>query len=214
MNFLAHSVLGFDDDALVAGQIAGDFVRGTDLSALGARAALGARLHRAIDARTDAHPALAALRRRVPAPLRRFAGVALDIGLDHVIARTWPRAAVAALEAGPLPVRRPPAADLHEHAERVGAALEGAAPRLPEPVLRFAPHLVRTMPRWADPEGVAATLERLSRRSPRWAPLARTPAELERLDGALEGALEALWPELLGHARDMLVHHGARGDRR
>ena len=203
MNFLAHSLLGFGDDALVAGQIAGDFVRGTDLSGLGPRVALGVRMHRAIDARTDAHPAVAALRARFPVGLRRFAGIAIDVGLDRAIARDWDWAAGLALGR--------PAPDLRAHAADVGRALDRAAPRLPARLVRFAPHLVRTMPTWETRAGVAATLGRLSRRSARLRPLAETPAELERLEDEVAATLRAIWPGLADGARDMLERHDREG---
>ena len=210
MNLLAHSLLGFGDEALVAGQIAGDFVRGPDLSALAPRVALGIRMHRALDAATDRHPAVAGLRARFAPPLRRFAGVAVDVGLDHVLARDWPRAARLVHGEGLAPGA--PAPDLETHAARVGAALAATAPGLPGSLRRAAPHLVAAMPRWASADGVRATLERLSRRSARFAPLAETPAELERLDAELERALDALWPGLVRHARDMLdAHDGGTG---
>ena len=218
MNFLAHSLLGFGDDALVAGQIAGDFVRGRDLSALDPRVAFGVRLHRAVDARTDAHPAVAALRARFRPDLRRFAGIAIDVGLDHVIARDWPRVAVpevvAATAGGASGRGDAVAPDLAAHARRVGAALAAAGPGLPDGARRFAPHLVRTLPSWATADGTRATLARLARRSARFAPLADTPAELERLDAALVDALDALWPALTRHVRDMLDRHDAMENRR
>ena len=216
MNFLAHSLLGFGDDALVAGQIAGDFVRGTDLSGLAPRIALGVRMHRAIDARTDAHPAVAALRARFPTGLRRFAGIAIDVGLDRAVARDWDWAtglvraggARGPSEAGAGPYGAPgPAPGLRAHAADVGRALERAAPRLPARLVRFAPHLVETMPTWETRAGVAATLGRLSRRSARFGPLAGAPAELERLEDEVAATLRAIWPGLADGARDMLERH-------
>lgn len=206
MNFLAHSLLGFDDEALLVGQLAGDFVRGRDLGALPARVALGVRLHRSIDAFTDAHPATAGVRARFAPGLRRYAGIALDIGCDHVLAREWPAGAALTSSA--------PAPDLGAHAARIDAALRRHAAVLPAGLARFAPHLVRVLPTWADREGVAATLDRLSRRSPRFAPLAVTAAELERLDAELRAMVHVLWPAAALHARDMLSAHAPTDTRR
>ena len=186
-------------------------MRGRDLPGLPPRVALGVRTHRAVDAATDAHPAVAALRAGFRPELRRFAGIAIDVGLDHRIARDWPAAAV--LAGG----RVPPAPDVGAHATRVERALRealrDAGPALPVSLARFAPHLVAAMPTWSTRAGVAATLERLSRRSPRFAPLADAAGELERLDAELGSVLDALWPALVERARDMLDPHDpeARG---
>ena len=182
-------------------------MRGRDLSGLPPRVALGVRTHRAVDAATDAHPAVAALRAGFRPELRRFAGIAIDVGLDHRIARDWPRAAL--LAGGP----GSPAPDVGAHATRVERALRDAGPALPASLARFAPHLVAAMPTWSTRAGVAATLERLSRRSPRFAPLADAADELERLDAELGSTLDALWPALVRRARDMLGAHDpeARG---
>ncbi len=225
MNFLAHTLLGFDDDALVAGQVAGDFVRGPRLDALPPRIAAGVRLHRSMDAWTDAHEGVAALRARFAPGLRRYAGIAIDVGIDHVIARDWPAFAgplpgtsrqAHAERSGASPEARtePSDASLGRHAERVGVALERHRQALPPALNRFAPHLVRTLPGWATPEGVADALHRLSRRSPRMAPLAAAPAELVRLDAELERTVRALWPEAVRHAHDMLAVHAGRTTKR
>jgi len=62
MNFLAHSLMGFDDDALIAGQFCGDFVRGRDLSQFPEAVERGIRMHRFLDIYTDGFPALQSAR--------------------------------------------------------------------------------------------------------------------------------------------------------
>lgn len=89
MNHLAHlrlaSPLG---DARLGGLI-GDFAKG-ELSGRFPRAVeIEARLHRRIDSMTDAHPYVRAAKHAFPAPLRRFAGIALDIYWDHLLLREW-----------------------------------------------------------------------------------------------------------------------------
>jgi acyl carrier protein phosphodiesterase len=90
MNFLAHLVLAGDDEALRLGAMLGDFVRGkAALDAYGADVRQGILLHRHIDARTDGLPEIAALRAWFPAPFRRYAGIILDLAIDHELARSW-----------------------------------------------------------------------------------------------------------------------------
>ncbi|MBA2777433.1 ACP phosphodiesterase [Billgrantia kenyensis] len=88
MNFLAHAWLarGGSDDFLYGNLIA-DGVKGSDLTAWPAEVALGIRHHRRVDAYVDRHPVVLAARRRAPADIRRFAGIALDLVWDHFVAR-------------------------------------------------------------------------------------------------------------------------------
>jgi len=89
MNFLAHSLMGFDDDALIAGQFCGDFVRGRDLSQFPEAVERGIRMHRFLDIYTDSFPALQAARADIQQLPRRFSGIVVDVLFDHYLARNW-----------------------------------------------------------------------------------------------------------------------------
>lgn len=89
MNYLAHALLADLGPALRAGSTAGDFFKGPLGSALPAGFALGIRLHRAIDRYADEHPAFLASRARLPAEIRRWSGIIVDLFYDHVLARNW-----------------------------------------------------------------------------------------------------------------------------
>lgn len=91
MNHLAHFVLAPDDDQARTGTWLGDFVRGSDLSAWPATIEQAIRLHRRIDSFTDTHAVTLDARRGLPAPLRRYAGILLDVYFDHLLIRDWPR---------------------------------------------------------------------------------------------------------------------------
>lgn len=89
MNYLAHLLLAnLGDDALL-GAMLGDFVSGSDLSAWAPAVQREIRVHRHIDSYTDAHPDLQALKALFPPGQRRFAGIALDVYFDHLLARDW-----------------------------------------------------------------------------------------------------------------------------
>jgi len=183
MNFLAHSALAFDDPALVAGQFAGDFVRGADLGRFPARVASGIRLHRRIDAFTDAHPAVVEARRSFDPDLRRHAGIVIDVIFDHLLAREWPS---------------PHGRDLRAHAAWVDASLVAHADCLPPALARFRGHIARedVLAGNRDATSVATTFARLSRRSPRMAPLALAAGQVGPLAERLQEAFRTLWPEL------------------
>ena len=89
MNHLAHFFLAPADDEARAGTLLGDFARGADLSGYAPRVELGIRLHRRIDSIVDASPQVAALRTLVEPPLRRYAGILLDVFFDHALIRNW-----------------------------------------------------------------------------------------------------------------------------
>lgn len=90
MNFLAHLVLAGDDEALRLGAMLGDFVRGSAApAAFGTDVCRGILLHRHIDAHTDGLPEVAALREWFPSPFRRYAGIVIDLAIDHELARRW-----------------------------------------------------------------------------------------------------------------------------
>ena len=82
MNFLAHSLFAQGDSERLAGQFAGDFVRGSDLSAYSPGMQMGIRMHRFIDRYTDHYPEAIAVRQVFKPPVRRFAGIITDVVFD------------------------------------------------------------------------------------------------------------------------------------
>lgn len=75
----------------MAGAILGDVVRGADLSAYPDDIAAGIRLHRRLDAFTDRHPHIVALRNAQPDGVRRYSGIVLDLVADYLLIEDWPR---------------------------------------------------------------------------------------------------------------------------
>lgn len=107
MNYLAHLYLARHSHEAMLGALLGDFVFGRaaldDYSPVQRREIL---LHRGIDRYTDAHPAVVAIRERFPDGLRRFAGIALDVYFDHLLARDWREHSALALDAFTQPFYR------------------------------------------------------------------------------------------------------------
>lgn len=90
MNLLAHLWLADRTNTSAAGQILGDIVKGRlDRPCFDAATDEGIRLHRRIDSHCDAHGAHTLLRNRFAPPLRRYAGIIVDIGFDHALALRW-----------------------------------------------------------------------------------------------------------------------------
>ncbi len=89
MNFLAHFHLAWPDEGLIAGALEGDYFKGRLRGQLPTYLERGVSLHRAIDAHTDSHPVVRQLRADLPADLRRYAGILIDLCFDHYLSVHW-----------------------------------------------------------------------------------------------------------------------------
>jgi acyl carrier protein phosphodiesterase len=98
MNYLAHVYLArYHPDAML-GALLGDFCRPGDEARFNPIVQREIAMHRRVDAYTDAHPLVLAAKARFRPETRRFAGIALDVFFDHMLARHWD-----AFSAVPLP---------------------------------------------------------------------------------------------------------------
>ncbi len=98
VNYLAHLVLAERNQAGFLGSLLGDFVKGRLDDSYPADIQRGIRLHRKIDAFTDAHAATKGSRRRFSPGVRRFSGIVVDICYDHFLSRHWARYEAVELE--------------------------------------------------------------------------------------------------------------------
>jgi len=99
MNFLAHLFLADTHDAeSLIGNLAGDFVKGVlrDRFTPGIRA--GIQNHRRVDAFTDSHPDVAAMRRILAGEHGHYSRVINDVFIDHFLARAFDEFAGETLE--------------------------------------------------------------------------------------------------------------------
>ena len=161
MNYLAHLILAGEDEALRLGAMLGDFVRGREaLAGYPPDLAHGIMLHRHIDAFTDGMPAVADLRKHVPAPFRRYAGIIIDLAFDHALARRWDEYCDRALESFDRDVREM----LARHQELV-----------PDRLQRFMDYADRRglFAAYRDPAEILHSLRGIGRRLSRPNPLHR-----------------------------------------
>lgn len=92
MNYLAHLYLARHGDDAMLGALLGDFVFGVSgPEAYPEPIRREILLHRRIDRYTDAHPSVTAARALFADGRRRYAGIALDVYYDHLLARDWAR---------------------------------------------------------------------------------------------------------------------------
>lgn len=106
MNFLAHLHLAGDDDGLRLGALLGDFTKGNRaLKRYPEHVQTGIALHRFIDSTTDDLPPVVRLRRSIEKPFRRYAGIIIDLAMDHELACRWERCSDVSLPAFDAGVR-------------------------------------------------------------------------------------------------------------
>ncbi|MBL7963972.1 MAG: DUF479 domain-containing protein [Flavobacteriales bacterium] len=191
MNFLAHLYLSGEDPGVITGNFMGDSVKGRDLQHLQPSVALGVRLHRAIDHFTDTHPLTGTARERLRTHSGRYAGVALDMIYDHLLASSWPE-----WHAEPLP----------RYAQRMYHLLQQHSHLMPPRTRQMLPYVVAGdwLGSYAREEGLARALDGLSRRA----------READRLKGAeqvlrthrlaFEDEFRVFLPALIQHIQPML----------
>ncbi|TAN07227.1 MAG: DUF479 domain-containing protein [Rhodanobacteraceae bacterium] len=192
MNHLAHALLADAGGVEFAlGSAQGDFVHGHPDPAWPALRQAGLQFHRAIDRYTDAHPQVAAARNLFEPPLRRYAGIVLDVWFDHLLVRDWDR--------------HGPEESLDHFSRRWLGLLDAHAAALPESLRAFLT--------WMHTHGLPvaygsdATLDvvfhALARRLSRPSPIGDALPALQARDDALQHHFDAFFPELVEHARGL-----------
>jgi len=199
MNFLAHSLLGFDDSALIAGQFCGDFVRGRNLSHLPEQVVLGIRLHRHLDVFTDNFPGLLSARQEMVGVPRRFVGIIVDVLFDHHLAANWSKYSDLSLSV---------------HAGNIHRSLAEHQDVFPESLKRFMVALEKhnILENNKHLASIELTLKRLSMRSSRFTALAVSQQQLIPWRDLLEERFEEFYPSLEQTALTYLSEHALRGD--
>ncbi|AYA36293.1 DUF479 domain-containing protein [Hymenobacter oligotrophus] len=188
MNFLAHLVLSGPDPDLIFGNFAAEAVRGrAAVAAYPPAVQRGIRLHRLIDSFTDAHPVVRRSTARLRAAgLGKWAGVAADVGYDHLLARHFAR------------YHYRPAEPLPAFAQRMYALLHARRTELPERLQHMFNYIRRDdwLTGYAQPEGLARALLGLSRRVPNGEVLATGSAAFLAEVEAYEADFAEFWPAL------------------
>ena len=192
MNYLAHAWLARHSDDAILGALLGDFVFGQSTLAHWPEPVRAEIVrHRRIDRSTDDHPAVTAARAGF-GPLRRYAGIVLDVYFDHCLARDWARWN---------------AAPLGEFTARVYRILDARRAELPPRLAAIAPRMAAHdwLGAYARRESVDAAVRgistRLSRNGDR---LVACLDVLRANETQAQATFEAFFPELLRAARAML----------
>ncbi|TAN08510.1 MAG: DUF479 domain-containing protein [Rhodanobacteraceae bacterium] len=190
MNHLAHALLadaGGDEFAL--GSALGDFTHGHPDPAWPAARQAGLRFHRAIDRYTDTHPEVVAARNLFAPPMRRYAGIVLDVWFDHLLVREWRR----------FDADEP----LARFAPRWLALLDAHATDLPVSLCRFHAWMrSHGLPiAYGDTGVLDVVFHAMAHRLSRPSPIADALPALLAHASSLQHHFDAFFPELLAHAR-------------
>jgi len=197
MNYLAHFHLAWPEELLVVGGLEGDFHKGPLPGSLEPSLHSGVALHRAIDAYTDAHPAVAELRRSFPPGLRRYAGILIDLCFDHFLARHWDSYS----EISHREFSDAVYSMLDKHADSLSGGARHMAGRLSE---------FDVLSRYRHWDTITASAERIGQRLRRSNPLSQSAELLPPLLPELEQVFMVFYPDLIRFSRDSAMLGGPR----
>jgi len=186
---LAHAFLANGDPDRIVGQLCGDFVRGSDLSAYPPTIQLGIACHRAVDSYTDRHPENLVARNLFERPYRRFAGITVDVIYDYFLAANWNNYSDVSLE---------------EYTELVVRSLQSRYNLLPAGLQRFL-DLIRaenTLLQNRNREHIELTLARISLRRKSMAPLATVAGPMWQQEARLKISFDRFFPQLVSYTTD------------
>ena len=188
VNLLAHAFLADGVPDRIVGQLCGDFVRGSDLSAYPPLIQSGIRCHRAVDTFTDRHAENLAARNLFEAPYRRFAGIAVDVIYDHFLAQDWDSYSDVPLQ---------------EYTALVSDSLAARHDILPDGLRRFKELLdvEDTLYRNLQRDHIDLTLQRIAGRRRSFAALATIAPVVRAQEPALRSSFERFFPQLLDYTR-------------
>ncbi|MES1940560.1 hypothetical protein T5B8_09961 [Salinisphaera sp. T5B8] len=181
VNLLAHLLIAEYTHTSFAGQILGDEIKGRLDDRFAPTIRHGIRLHRAIDGHSDAHSAHRRLRNRFDAPLRRYAGILVDIGLDHALARAWPQFHDRPLEAFARDAQRRVIDEWPAQAPFAATRLQG---------------LETILVGYRAPQGIQRALDSVARRLRRDNPVAAALPALEAQQSAFDQEIALIMRDL------------------
>ncbi|QJD79794.1 acyl carrier protein phosphodiesterase [Spirosoma rhododendri] len=195
MNILAHAYLSDRNADWLIGNFIGDFIKGDPANprhGLHAGEVEGVRIHRAIDAFTDSHSAVAAVRDLLRPRCHKYAGVAVDVFFDHMLATQF-----SALTGESLPA----------FTAYFYTTLQQHVNRLPVSARRMLDAMVRYdwITSYQTTTGIDRALTGISHRTPYVSGLDTAVEDLIRFDEPIQAQFNRFWPELVAHVANFRV---------
>lgn len=188
MNFLAHFYLSRLDDALIVGNFLGDFVKGKRYQNYPEAIARGIKLHREIDHFTDHHPIHQTSKRRLGDNYGHYAGVAIDMFYDHLLAINWATYSDTALS------------DFSQHVYGVLKANENLFPETASYVLKYMSQHDWLL-HYQEMEGISRSLRGISQRTKFTSNLEHAALDLKACFSEFQRDFTAFFPEIISHTK-------------
>jgi len=184
MNFLAHLVLSPKEKNFILGNLAADFLRGSEKKLISKSVRSGIRMHQFVDRFTDTHVLVKASKGRLKNHFRLLSGVLIDVFYDHFLAKDFEQIANISLE---------------EFCKYIYETLENNTAALPPRLQRFVPIMVRDNVLFSYRElgGIQAALTRINLRIKKKISVELAMASLSDLYGFIENDFRQFFPDLI-----------------
>jgi len=188
VNWLAHLHLSEPTPAFRIGNLLPDFLKQGELDNLPAEFQPGIRMHRRIDAFTDAHPVVRGCVIGFQPPFRRFGGILTDVFFDHLLACRWE-------EYSPV--------SLDDFASEVYEEFELFRERIPTNAYDALQRMRREnwLCSYRSISGIETIIRRIGRRLRRPVDLTGATSEFLARQREFELAFGEFFPELIAHTQ-------------
>jgi acyl carrier protein phosphodiesterase len=184
MNFLAHLVLSPKETNFISGNLAADFLRGSDRKLISERVQSGISMHQFVDQFTDTHALVKTSKDRIKKHFHLLSGVLVDVFYDHFLAKDFEQIATVSLE---------------DFCEYIYDILEKNIAELPPRLQQFVPIMIRenTLYSYRKLEGIQVALTRINHRIKKKISVELAMATLKDLYEFIENDFRKFFPCLI-----------------
>lgn len=184
MNFLAHLVLSPKETDFILGNLAADFLSGTEKKRLSESIRNGISMHQFVDRFTDTHIQVKVSRNRLTKHFRLLSGVLTDVFYDHFLAKDFEQIANLSLT---------------EFCEYIYETLENNIAVLPARLQRFVPIMIRDNILYSSRElkGIQTALARINHRIKKKFSIELAMASFRECYGLIENDFRIFFPDLI-----------------
>ena len=184
MNFLAHLVLSPKEINFISGNLAADFLRGSDRKFISERVQKGISMHQFVDKFTDTHLLVKTSKNKIKNHFRLLSGVFVDVFYDHFLAKDFEHIANISLE---------------EFCECIYETLEKNINVLPPRLQQLIPIMIREdiLFSYRKLEGVQTALTRINHRITKKFSVKLAMVHFKNIYESLENDFREFFPRLI-----------------
>ena len=184
MNFLAHLVLSPKEIDFISGNLAADFLRGSDRKFISERVQKGISMHQFVDKFTDTHLLVKTSKNKIKNHFRLLSGVFVDVFYDHFLAKDFEHIANISLE---------------EFCECIYETLEKNINVLPPRLQQLIPIMIREdiLFSYRKLEGVQTALTRINHRITKKFSVKLAMVHFKNIYESLENDFREFFPRLI-----------------